>query len=83
MIDGAKTYGAAKAYHDSKLCNVLFAREARRRWGETMTIRSFVRAMAPSNSEIPRRYRMRTLISGSGQMAADSNSRPLMANDDH
>ena len=41
MVDGARAYGAAKAYHDSKLCNVCFAREAHRRWGATVSVRSF------------------------------------------
>ena len=41
MVDGATTYGGAKAYHDSKLCNVLFAREASCRWGERIGVRSF------------------------------------------
>ena len=27
MADGAMAYNGAKAYHDSKLCNVLFARK--------------------------------------------------------
>jgi len=31
--EGATAYCGAKAYHDSKLCNVLFAAEAARRWG--------------------------------------------------
>ena len=36
------TYNGAKAYHDSKLCNVLFAREADRRWGAGgVSVRSF------------------------------------------
>eukprot|EP00316_Scyphosphaera_apsteinii_P023657 CAMPEP_0119336224 /NCGR_PEP_ID=MMETSP1333-20130426/91356_1 /TAXON_ID=418940 /ORGANISM="Scyphosphaera apsteinii, Strain RCC1455" /LENGTH=333 /DNA_ID=CAMNT_0007346981 /DNA_START=45 /DNA_END=1046 /DNA_ORIENTATION=+ len=41
MVDGATVYGPAKAYHDSKLCNVLFAREASRRWAGYVTVRSF------------------------------------------
>jgi len=41
MADGTTVYGGAKAYHDSKLCNVLFAREASRRWGEAISVRSF------------------------------------------
>ena len=42
MADGAMTYNGAKAYHDSKLCNVLFAREADRRWGAGgVSVRSF------------------------------------------
>ena len=32
MIDGGD-FNGAKAYHDSKLCNVLFTREAHKRWG--------------------------------------------------
>ena len=32
MVDGATVFSGAKAYHDSKLRNVLFAREAHRRW---------------------------------------------------
>ena len=36
------TYNGAKAYHDSKLCNVLFAREADRRWrAGGVSVRSF------------------------------------------
>ena len=42
MADGAMTYNGAKAYHDSKLCNVLFAREADRRWrAGGVSVRSF------------------------------------------
>ena len=42
MADGAMAYNGAKAYHDSKLCNVLFAREAERRWGAGgVSVRSF------------------------------------------
>ena len=41
MVDGATTYGGAKAYHDSKLCNVLFAREAARKWAGAVSVRSF------------------------------------------
>jgi len=40
MVDGATSFGGAKAYHDSKLCNVLFAREASRRWAD-VCVRSF------------------------------------------
>jgi len=33
MVDGSIGYLGGKVYKDSKLCNVLFSREANRRWG--------------------------------------------------
>lgn len=42
MIDGACEYDGSKVYKDSKLANVLFCREAHRRWAaDGISIRSF------------------------------------------
>ena len=38
MVDGSGVFGGAKAYHDSKLCNVLMARELNRQLGAVMPV---------------------------------------------
>ena len=50
MADGSAEYDGGKVYKDSKLCNVLFAREAARRWGESgLAVRSFNPGFIPSS----------------------------------
>ena len=50
MPDGVLKYDGGKVYKDSKLCNVLFCREALKRWGEDgLTIRSFNPGFIPSS----------------------------------
>lgn len=49
MVDGSATYNGAKVYNDSKLCNVLFAREARRRMTGLASVRSFNPGFIPSS----------------------------------
>jgi len=48
MVDGAAEYDGGKVYKDSKLCNVLFAREAKKRW-PSLKIRSFNPGFIPSS----------------------------------
>ena len=51
MPDGAVEYDGSKVYKDSKLCNVLFAREAHRRWAGDggVTLRSFNPGFIPAS----------------------------------
>ena len=49
MADGALEYDGSKVYKDSKLCNVLFCREAVKRWGDKVKIRSFSPGFIPSS----------------------------------
>ena len=57
MVDGSIEYDGAKVYNDSKLCNVLFCREAQKRWGPSdgsnsanaITIRSLNPGFIPSS----------------------------------
>jgi light-dependent protochlorophyllide reductase len=49
MPDGSVEYNGGKIYKDSKLCNVLFCREAVKRWGDDLTIRSFNPGFIPSS----------------------------------
>lgn len=49
MPDGANEYDGMKVYNDSKLCNVLFCREALKRWGGKLAIRSFSPGFIPSS----------------------------------
>jgi len=50
MVDGAIEYNGGKIYKDSKLCNVLFCREAQKRWaGDGIAIRSFNPGFIPSS----------------------------------
>jgi len=37
MVDGSIPYDGGKVYKDSKLCNVLFVKEAAKRWGSSST----------------------------------------------
>jgi len=48
MPDGEIEYDGGKIYKDSKLCNVLFCREARKRW-DTVAIRAFNPGFIPSS----------------------------------
>lgn len=49
MPDGVLTYDGGKIYKDSKLCNVLFCREAYKKWGEKISIRSLNPGFIPSS----------------------------------
>lgn len=49
MVDGSAGYNGAKVYNDSKLCNVLFAREAPRRMAGLASVRSFNPGFIPSS----------------------------------
>lgn len=60
MVDGTVEYNGGKVYKDSKLCNVLFCREALKRWGDNVSgngnsisgnvgIRSFNPGFIPSS----------------------------------
>lgn len=51
MADGATEYDGSKVYKDSKLCNMLFCREAQKRWGSSgeLTIRSFSPGFIPAS----------------------------------
>ena len=48
MVDGAVEYDGGKVYKDSKLCNVLFAREAAARW-PSLQVRSLNPGFIPSS----------------------------------
>jgi protochlorophyllide reductase len=49
MPDGSVEYNGGKIYKDSKLCNVLFCKEAVKRWGGDLTILSFNPGFIPSS----------------------------------
>lgn len=50
MVDGTVEYDGGKVYMDSKLCNILFFREALKRWGDgDISIRSFNPGFIPSS----------------------------------
>jgi len=50
MPDGSFEYDGGKVYKDSKLCNLLFCREALKRWGEDdIAIRSYNPGFIPSS----------------------------------
>jgi light-dependent protochlorophyllide reductase len=50
MVDGAIEYDGGKVYKDSKLCNILFCREAQNRWaGDGIAIRSLNPGFIPSS----------------------------------
>lgn len=52
MVDGSVIYDGGKIYKDSKLCNVLFCREAMKRWGNSdnpLTVRSLNPGFIPSS----------------------------------
>jgi len=55
MVDGSITYDGGKVYKDSKLCNVLFVKEAVKRWGSSdddgknLSILSFNPGFIPSS----------------------------------
>jgi len=50
MVDGSTQYDGSKVYKDSKLCNVLFCREALKRWSEdSIKIRSLNPGFIPSS----------------------------------
>jgi light-dependent protochlorophyllide reductase len=49
MPDGASEYDGGKVYKDSKLCNMLFCREAHRRWGGSVAVRSFSPGFIPAS----------------------------------
>lgn len=48
MADGAVEYDGSKVYKDSKLCNMLFCREAQKRWPD-LKVRSFSPGFIPSS----------------------------------
>ena len=49
MPDGVVDYNGSKVYKDSKLCNVLFSREALKRFDNIASIRSFNPGFIPSS----------------------------------
>mmetsp|Transcript_27774 Transcript_27774/g.65196 ORF Transcript_27774/g.65196 Transcript_27774/m.65196 type:complete len:360 (-) Transcript_27774:120-1199(-) len=54
MVDGTVEYNGSKVYKDSKLCNILFCREAVKRWGtgddnNKISVRSFNPGFIPSS----------------------------------
>ena len=48
MVDGATVYDGSKVYKDSKLCNVLFCREAKKRFPE-VDVRSLNPGFIPTS----------------------------------
>eukprot|EP00550_Attheya_septentrionalis_P002125 CAMPEP_0198290808 /NCGR_PEP_ID=MMETSP1449-20131203/8539_1 /TAXON_ID=420275 /ORGANISM="Attheya septentrionalis, Strain CCMP2084" /LENGTH=326 /DNA_ID=CAMNT_0043989357 /DNA_START=47 /DNA_END=1027 /DNA_ORIENTATION=+ len=57
MIDGSMEYSGTKVYKDSKLCNILFCREALKRWGGVgIKVRSFSPGFIPTSGlfRVPR-----------------------------
>ena len=49
MPDGSRTYSGSKVYKDSKLCNVMFARAATKKWAGRARILSFNPGFIPSS----------------------------------